>query len=75
MACSLLRRHAGSLERCRRLVERSFGSYRASSKKPESGFAFEGLDEAVLEAHAKLVARATAQADASGPAREGAVVL
>ena len=29
MACALLRRHAGSLERCQRLVERSFGSYLA----------------------------------------------
>lgn len=54
MACSLLRRHAGSLARCQLLVERSFGSYLARR----------GVATSDVDVFAKLVEAAKASADA-----------
>jgi superfamily II RNA helicase len=55
MACSLLRRHAGSLERCQRLVERSFGSYLARRGVTK---------ESDVDTYLKLVNEAQLRADA-----------
>ena len=54
MACALLRRHAGSLERCQRLVERSFGSYLARRGVTKEGD---------VDTYLKLVNEAQARAD------------
>ena len=55
MACALLRRHAGSLERCQRLVERSFGSYLARRGVTK---------ESDVDTYLKLVNEAQLRADA-----------
>ena len=54
MACALLRRHAGSLERCQRLVERSFGSYLAKRGVTK---------ESDVDTYLKLVNEAQLRAD------------